>query len=70
MMKTKSSSSKKVILQKKNYPNNIKPNFPTFGCSLESKESFKGGPNRFVHDDSIKHLSGFDSVVIYENFNF
>ena len=52
-----------------NYPFIIKLNFSTLGGIIEIESKFIGTQNGFVHDDCIRDLLGFDSVVSYEKYN-
>ena len=51
------------------YPFIITPNFSTLGSLIQIKSNFIGSRNSFNHDDSGRELLGFDSVVIYEQYN-
>ena len=49
-----------------NYPFKIKPNFSTLGPIIEI--SPQGRIISFMFDDSIKHLSGFHGITLYEEY--
>ena len=48
------------------YPLLIKPNFSTFLSKIETKPTFASSQFSFVHDGGIRHLLGFDAVVLYK----
>ena len=50
-----------------NYPFTVKPNFSTLGSNIDI--STHGPVLRFVSDDSIRHLLGFNKTTIYEKEN-
>ena len=50
-----------------NYPFKIKPNFSTLGSIIE--KSPQGPIISFMFDDSIKDLSGFHYITLYEEYN-
>ena len=50
-----------------NYPFKIKPNFSTLGSIIEI--SSQKPAIRFVPDDSIRDLLGFNKTTIYEEYN-
>ena len=51
-----------------NYPFKIKPNFSTLGSIIEI--SPQGPIISFMFDDSIKDLSGFHAITLYEEYMF
>ena len=65
-MKFNEILSKKGYFTNENYSFIIKPNISTLGSIIENKLIFSGSERSFVHDDSIRDLWGFNSVVLYE----
>ena len=52
-----------------NNPFVIKPNFSTLGSNIEIIPSFIGSQNSFVHGESMRYLSGFTPIVIYDKYS-
>ena len=67
-MKLNESLLRMVFFTGENYPFIIKPNFSSLGSIIEIKPNFMRIQIGFVHDDSIRDLVGFGSVVIYEKY--
>ena len=54
---------------KANYPITIKPNFSTLRSIIEISPNTTGSKIEFTTDDSVRDLSGFEPVIIHEEYN-